>query len=161
MTSMQIGRGFTVTRRFSADPEDVFAAWTDPAQLGWFHSELNAPDDPIEVDLRVGGQWRQKMVLEMHGTWYWTGGQFLEIDPPRRLVFAWGAVGGFPDLDPEHPENCPIATVELAPDPDGTRMSFTLGFSDQLSDDQVRAMLDTKMELGWNLTIDRLQASLG
>ena len=56
---------FTLTWTLDAPPAEVFRAWTDPAHLGWFFNpEQPIPDDPIEVDLRIGGVWRQRMVLD-------------------------------------------------------------------------------------------------
>lgn len=158
--SNQHNRGFTITRRLSGRPEEVFRAWTEPEQLRWFFTELNDPDGPIEVDLRVGGWWRQRMVVDADGTDYQTGGLYLEVEPPKRLVFAWGAPGGWPDLDPAHPEHAPIVTVELAPAGDGTEMSFILAFDESMSDEQVRDLLATKMYEGWSMTIDRLVDAL-
>lgn len=87
-------RSFTLTRILDAPPAHVFRAWTDPARLGWFADPRQPmPDDPIEVDLKVGGTWRQRMVAP-DATVYTTGGIYREIVPDERLVFAWGAVDG-------------------------------------------------------------------
>ena len=69
---------------------------------------------PIEVDLRVGGTWRQQMVIDAD-TQYMTGGVYAEIVPHRRLAFYWGAAGGWPSLDPERLWDSPVCTVELEP----------------------------------------------
>ena len=74
-------------------------AWTDPDQLEWYYNPAQPiPDEPIELDLRVGGVWRQRMVID-EDTAYYTGGVYREIVPGRSLVFAWGATGGWPALD--------------------------------------------------------------
>src|SRR6266496_3605551 len=83
-------RGFTLTRMLDAPRERVFQAWTDPWHLQWFYSDLVDPREPIEVDLRVGGVWRQKMIVD-ENTEYFTGGIYHEIVPPERVVFTWGA----------------------------------------------------------------------
>lgn len=55
---------FTRTWTFAAPPAEVFRAWTDPERLGWFYNDAQPiPNQPIEVDLRVGGVWRQLMVI--------------------------------------------------------------------------------------------------
>lgn len=56
---------FTLTWTFDCPPADVFRAWTDPEQLDWFYNDNNPmPSEPIELDLRVGGVWRQRMVVD-------------------------------------------------------------------------------------------------
>jgi uncharacterized protein YndB with AHSA1/START domain len=74
MTSTdQTRRSFTLTWKLDAPPETVFDAWTDPARLGWFYNDQQpVPDEPIELDLRVGGEWRQMMVIDEE-TSYFTG----------------------------------------------------------------------------------------
>lgn len=148
-------RSFTIYRRFAAPPELVFRAWTEPKLLGWFFN----PDLPREgeptVDLRVGGAWRQ-MMAERPGKSYVTGGIYREIVPNRRLVFAWGAVGGWPPLDPDRLENAATATVTLERDGAGTLMQFTLAFPAHLSERELKAQLDLGMEPGWRTTLDRL-----
>ncbi|MFY8031154.1 MAG: SRPBCC family protein, partial [Devosia sp.] len=55
----RLERGITLTRLFDAPPDVVFDAWTRPEALGWFFNPDNPTDIPAEVDLRVGGEWRQ------------------------------------------------------------------------------------------------------
>jgi uncharacterized protein YndB with AHSA1/START domain len=79
---------------------DVFRAWTDPDHLQWFYNPAQPiPDEPIELDLRVGGVWRQRMVISEQMN-YVTGGVYREIVRDEKLVFNWGAAGGWPELDP-------------------------------------------------------------
>ena len=81
---------FTRTWTFAAPPAEVFRAWTDPERLGWFYNDAQPiPKEPIEVDLRVGGAWRQLMVISEE-TAYYTGGVYREIVPDEKLVFSWG-----------------------------------------------------------------------
>lgn len=150
-------RGFTLTRLLDAPPELVWQAWTDPAQLDWFFNPGTTPTQPTTVDLRVGGAWRQHMV-ENATTQYMTGGIYRDIVPNRRLVFAWGASGGWPDTDePDGPE----VTVELEPVGARTRLTVTLRLPDDLSQGAVQAWLDKGLEAGMTMTIDRLVARLG
>ena len=88
---------------------------------------------------------------------YMTGGIYREIVPQRRLVFYWGASGGWPDTDqPDGPE----VTVELTPDGARTRMVVSLRLPDQLSESAVQAWLDMGVEPGMAMTIDRLVEKL-
>ena len=105
-------RDFTLT--WTLDSPCADATWTDPDHLGWFYNdEQPVPTEPIELDLRVGGVWRQHMVIN-ESTAYFTGGVYREIVPDEKLVFAWGATGGWPELDPSRLDDSPLVTVTLS-----------------------------------------------
>ena len=70
------------------------------------------PSEPIDVDLRVGGAWRVKMVMN-ENLQYFTGGIYREIVPGEKLVFTWGAVDGWPEIDSDHLDDCPLVTLTL------------------------------------------------
>src|SRR5215831_14886499 len=60
--------------RLDAAPLAEADAWIDPDHLEWFYNDAQPlPDGPIELDLRVGGAWRQQMVID-ETTSYVTGG---------------------------------------------------------------------------------------
>lgn len=147
-------RGFTITRTYPVAPEVVFAAWTDPEQLGWFFNPGQPVDQAPEVDLRVGGAWRQRMI-ERPGKSYVTGGIYREIDPPRRLVFNFGAIGGWPDLS-SGLEQAPLVTLVFNPVPEGTEMICTMEVPAHVSDSEAKAWFDMGIEGGWTQTLDRL-----
>ena len=86
---------------------------------------MPVPAEPIELDLRVGGVWRQQMVIS-ESTAYPTGGVYREIVRDEKLVFSWGAEGGWPELDPTRPEDSPLVTVLLAQDGARTAMTVTV-----------------------------------
>lgn len=77
-----------VVRRLIRAPRDVvFAAWLDPASLAQWMRPGDVTAVTAEVDPRVGGRFRIVMTHargdgEHHG-------QYLEIEPPSRLVFTW------------------------------------------------------------------------
>lgn len=150
---MTESRTLRIVRQLAASPEAVFRAWTDPTQLGWFAHR--PPRTPTTVDLRVGGVWRLHMV-ESDERDYMTGGVYREIVPPERLRFSWGAVGGWPALDPDDLDAVPTITVELTETGGGTAMVVTVEFPDQFSDDDVRVWLGWGISDGWAQTIDRL-----
>lgn len=151
-SSYERNNGFTLTRMLDAPPDMVFQAWTEPKYLDWFFNPETTPGHPTTVDLRVGGAWRQHMV-ENETKQYMTGGIYREIVPNKKLVFLWGASGGWPDTDEG---NGPEVTVELAPVGQQTRMDVTLRLPDQLSAAEVQAWLDMGIEPGMSMTIDRL-----
>ena len=107
-------REFTLTWTLDAAPAEVFRAWTDPDHLDWYYNpDHPIPSEPIELDLRVGGVWRQYMVID-ESTAYFTGGVYREIVPDEKLVFAWGASDGWPQLDMDHLDDSPLVTMTLS-----------------------------------------------
>jgi uncharacterized protein YndB with AHSA1/START domain len=158
MTNPDSQRDFTLTWTLDAPPADVFRAWTDPDHLHWFYNdEQPIPSGPIEVDLRVGGAWRQQMVVDPD-TAYVTGGVYQEIVPDEKLVFAWGANGGWPELDPDRLEDSPLVTVTLHRNNGGTAMTVHVELPAHLSEERARQFLPIRD--GWRDTVDRLACTL-
>ena len=77
-----------VERLIAASVDDVFAAWGDADSLSaWMCPSETMSGASVETDFRVGGQYS----IVMHGEEgdYAYRGEYLEIDPPKRLVFTW------------------------------------------------------------------------
>jgi uncharacterized protein YndB with AHSA1/START domain len=79
-----------LTRTIRADPETLFRAWTDPAELEnwWRMEEPGWAFAEASVDLRVGGQYRLGMT-DPEGKVHVAVGLYREIVRPTRLVFTW------------------------------------------------------------------------
>ena len=123
-------------RLLPATAEEVFAAWTDPSLMGrWLSPGGHAE---AEVDLRVGGRFRVTMVGQ--GQRIEHAGEYLEVDPPRRLAFTWASP--FTGPGPS------VVTVELRPLEDGTELLLT---HEQLPEDQIEPHAG-----GWGRMLDRL-----
>jgi len=75
----------------AAPPERVFEAITDPNQLAkwWGASGLYRLTETA-ADVRPGGKWHS-VGLGDDGTPFRVEGEYLEVDPPRRLVHTWTA----------------------------------------------------------------------
>jgi uncharacterized protein YndB with AHSA1/START domain len=159
MTSTDLSdRDFTLTWTLDAPREDVFRAWTDPEHLGWFYNDQQPiPTEPIELDLSVGGIWRQKMVID-EDTSYFTGGIYREIVPDEKLVFSWGATDGWPRLDPERLDGAPLVTVTLARLGSSTRLTVQVALPANLPDDGVPEWWGM-VRNGMRDTVDRLAAT--
>jgi uncharacterized protein YndB with AHSA1/START domain/uncharacterized protein YciI len=72
-------------------PERVFRALTDSQEVVlWWGSRETYQVTQWEGDLRPGGQWRSTGV-SADGQPFSVSGEFLEVDPPRRLVQTWKA----------------------------------------------------------------------
>jgi uncharacterized protein YndB with AHSA1/START domain len=86
-----------IERALAFAPERVFDAFTDPDQLAkwWWPNGFTCP--AAEVDLRVGGryrlamEWPESIPAEARFSHY-LGGEYFEIDRPRRLVMSARAV---------------------------------------------------------------------
>jgi uncharacterized protein YndB with AHSA1/START domain len=77
-----------VRRTFNAPRQRVFAAWTSAEALKRWHAPEDAVPEDARVDFRVGGRYE----VDLRGTdgvLHRVGGQYREIDPPRRIVLTW------------------------------------------------------------------------
>jgi uncharacterized protein YndB with AHSA1/START domain len=78
-----------IERSFDAPAEAVFDAWTSAEVMRrWFHVAPDWETPEAEVDLRVGGRVRVVM-RRPDGTEVGAGGEYTEIDRPKRLVMTW------------------------------------------------------------------------
>ena len=119
---------------------------------------MPTPTTPIEVDLRVGGTWKQMMIVN-EGLSYPTGGIYPEIVPDERLIFRWGAVGGWPELDDEEELTAPLVTVRFNDIGTKTALVLTVEFSEYLDIDEVQKLILGGCQEGWGATIDRVKTS--
>ena len=94
-------------------------------------------------DVRVGGSWR--VSREGRGQPYTLEGEFLGIDPPRKLVHTWRGAG--------RPGASTTVTYLLEPLDGGTRI--TLRHSGFTSRDAC-----TNTCIGWETSFERIEESL-
>ena len=79
-------RSVRATRRFRASPARVFAAWIDPSiARQWLFATASHPVAHVEFDARPGGTFR--LVDRRRDALVEYSGEFLLVDPPRRLGF--------------------------------------------------------------------------
>jgi uncharacterized protein YndB with AHSA1/START domain len=86
-----VGKEFVITREFDAPRELVFKAWTDPKHLAQWWGPKGFTNPVCEWDVRPGGKIYDVMRAP-NGDRYPMGGEFREIVPPEKLVFACGAL---------------------------------------------------------------------
>ncbi|THD44763.1 MAG: SRPBCC domain-containing protein [Bradyrhizobium sp.] len=72
----------------AAPPERVFRAIASDEITKWWGSDQVYRVTRWTSDLRVGGSWRSEGV-GADGTAFSVQGEYLEIDPPRKLVQTW------------------------------------------------------------------------
>jgi uncharacterized protein YndB with AHSA1/START domain len=147
-----VGRVLEITRVFDAPRKVVFAAWTDPKQVAEWWGPKGFTNPVCELDVRPGGA----ILIHMRapdGVVYPMSGVYKEIVPPEKIVF-----------------------TSIALDKDGKAMFENLNtviFSErdgktivQLRTEVLKSSAAAEqplagMEMGWNMTLDRLEAHVG
>ncbi len=112
------------TVEIAVSPERVFRALTSEEVTQWWGSPELYRTTQWTGDLRVGGAWLTRGV-SADGMPFSVGGEFLEIDAPRRLVMTWK-----PDWDGG---SSTTISYELQTIPGGTRLTVRhSGFGDRV-----------------------------
>jgi uncharacterized protein YndB with AHSA1/START domain len=118
--------------RIAARPAIVFQYFADPERMArWM--------GPATLDARPGGE----LEIAVAGTHH-ASGHYVEVDPPRRLVFTWGWV------KPEYgvPPGGSRVEIDLTPDGDETILRLRhLGLGPDTAGDHAH---------GWQHYLDRL-----
>lgn len=79
---------FILEREYAVPPEELFNAWTDVAILTrWFGCGNDMLWTVHEWDVREGGA--ITVSLDFGSKPYEVRGEFLTVDPPRRLRYRW------------------------------------------------------------------------
>lgn len=140
--SVQVVR---IERTFEVPAEDVFDAWTSPEVIErWFRPGRDWKKPSAEVDLRVGGTVRVVM-RDPSGDPVEAGGEYTEIDRPRRLAFTWT----FED----DPSNQQLIELEFIEQDGATTVVFV---NSNISEEKRR---DAQYE-GWTACIDNMERVL-
>ncbi len=79
------------TVEIEAPPERVFQAISTDEVCQWWVRPGVFDTREWHADVRVGGKWRTSGIAR--GNPYTLEGEFLEVDPPRKLVQTWRTVG--------------------------------------------------------------------
>jgi uncharacterized protein YndB with AHSA1/START domain len=124
------------TLSIAASPETVWEFFVDPDKLRRWKG-IDA-----ELEPRPGGVYRCE-VIPGHTAL----GEFVELDPPRRLVFTWGWDG-----QEAVPPGTSTIEVELTPEGEGTSVRFV--HKDLPNAEQVASHAH-----GWDHYLDRLEVA--
>ena len=127
----------------AAPPERVFRALASKEVTDWWVRAGVFDTREWSGDVCIGGRWRASGVARGHP--YAVEGEFLEIDPPRKLVHTWQLVGT---------SNAPTTvTYDLVRLGDGTRVTLRhAGFTS--------AETCTNTAIGWETSFEQLAESL-
>ena len=137
----------TVRRRFAAPPERVFAAWLDPATVGaWLFATPTGRTVRCEIDAGVGD--RYVIVDRCDGEDVAHTGEYLEIDPPRRLAFTLSV--------PTYGQEADCIIVEILPLAEGCELTLPHELGPVLGPETGRLV-----EAGWTGVLAGLAATIG
>ncbi len=140
-----------VSRVYNASAEAAFNAWTSVASLEKWFGPPGFRAEVLMRDLRVGGEWRFRMIGP-EGVLHHHFGAYIEISPPRRLVFTWTSeeqVEGWRDEN-----GAPTrVTVDFNRHVDGVKICIT---HERLQSDEARRALTG----GWDGSLKALDSFL-
>jgi len=123
----------------AASPDRVFRALASREIVEWWIRPGVFDTREWSGDVRVGGRWRASGVAL--GQPYVLEGEFLEVDPPRKLVHTWHFAGA--------PETATTVTYLLDQIEGGTRLTVRhAGFP--------TAESCANTSLGWEASLQRL-----
>jgi uncharacterized protein YndB with AHSA1/START domain len=106
--TVEIQRELTI----AATPETVWGFLVEPEKATrWMGQQATFEPEP-------GGLYRVAVIPGNTAR-----GEFVELEPPRRLVFTWGWEPGGAGPNPVPPGSTTVE-IELEPDGDGTRLRF-------------------------------------
>ena len=146
-----------IERTLPASPERVFDAFTDPEQLTrwWWPHGFSCP--AAEVDLRVGGSYRLAMlwpdaVPGENPFSHYMGGEYYEIERPRRLVMS-GRAGN----DEQGELFATLIEITLEARDGRTVLTMRQSYFEPMPPPEAMA----GAEQGWNEQLDKLERLLG
>jgi uncharacterized protein YndB with AHSA1/START domain len=110
---------FSIERTYPSPPARVFAAFSDQAtKRRWFVEGEGWEIDEFTMDFRVGGREVSRFRFK-GGAPMGNDTVYLDIVPDQRIVFAYTMTVGDKRI------SVSLATVEIAPSGDGTRLVYT------------------------------------
>ena len=143
--------GLAIKRVLDAPRETVWREWTTPeAFADWYGGTASEiPVETVSMDVRPGGSWKATMYAgperrEIH----WEG-EFLEVEPPERLVFT---VTDRPADKEGFLDRVTVVLIELDDGRTEMRMTQTGGGLPPEGYERAKS--------GWGTFFDRMQARL-
>jgi uncharacterized protein YndB with AHSA1/START domain len=133
--AIYLSDGVELTRRIEAPPETVYLYFTEPERFrAWLGTDA-------ELDPQPGGEYRIRLT---NNSGVSACGRYVELDPPRRVVFTWG-FEGLEGLPP----GASTVEVTLTRDDDATVVRLVHRGLDG------RELCDFHV-WGWDIGLDRL-----
>jgi len=151
LTATSASETLQIKRTFSATPEQVFAAWSNPEALGkWFGPQSHT----CRVDnyeFKVGGKYQLSLIPGAEGSDCGDGenasvcaGEFVQVDAPNLIVMSFSWIENADDIGDT------LLTIEIKAHADGSELILT---HERLPDEDLRLA----HMAGWESTLDGLQ----
>jgi len=141
-TTLQMKRVFLVS------PDRVFDAWLNPEMMRKWFFTLEGTNKVTQNTPEVGGTW--EIVDHRDGKDYRAIGEYLEIDPPKKLVFTFKM--------PQFSDLVDTISVEIKELDQGSEMTFsqeiTVPHEENWTESDIQKALGEfsgETEHGWNL----------
>jgi uncharacterized protein YndB with AHSA1/START domain len=136
-----------MTRLLPAPRREVFRAMTDADELARWWGPQGFRTARVDLDPRPGGTLLIEM-LPPDGDAFQLSGEFLQVEPPQRLIYTFR----WDPPDPDDRET--VVTLSFEERDEGTRIELTQG---EFTTDERR----TLHEGGWAESFERLRELLG
>ncbi len=144
-----------LTRWLKATPQRVFDAWTNAQQVArWLSPNEAIKQAFTEVDARVGGRFRFGYANPDTGHVNTVAGEYLVVDPPRRLVFTWAWIPPHDEFTADQMNFDSTVTIELTDRDGGTQITLT-------HEKLPTGPITERHIWGWNGALDRLVGHAG
>lgn len=122
-----------IARSFEAPRTLVWRCYTEPRHLVHFWGPKGATNPVSELDLRVGGAWRQVMRFASGNEYGYTSA-YLEVTPPSRLV--WRDAPNDYRFGDTLPPVTMLTTLELSEHAGRTTVTVTVVFDTAAARDE-------------------------
>ena len=110
---------FVIERLYAASPQRVFDAWADPAAKTKWFGPPEKPEGTYSLDFREGGHEHLSIPMPDNGSVYAFDAVYQDIVPGQRIVYTY-------DMHRDKDRiSVSLATVEIEPDGEGTRLTLT------------------------------------
>jgi uncharacterized protein YndB with AHSA1/START domain len=140
-----------IRREFDAPRHLVYKAWTTPELVKrWWHANRGEVTE-VEIDLRVGGEWRYVMIAD-DGTEVGFHGEYREILPNERIV-STETYEGLPEGVSEE-DGTTLNTATFSEADGRTILTLLVQAPNKISRD---AIIESGMEAGLQDALDLLE----
>ena len=149
-------RELVIRRTFDAPARLVYEAWTRPElfQRWWAPKSMNMSLLSVEMDVRVGGQYKWRWRSDDKANEFGFAGTFREVEPPARLVHTEAYDAG--TFGAEYPGEPAIVTVTFTEDGGVTTVTTLVDYGSKETRDAALATgMTDGMEQSYQL-LDRL-----